>query len=141
LKKLINARKNETETEEHMKMLNEREIGRLKLNISRIHNELTIIKDRRTSVTVNKSYLSKKDFRTYSFFFQNDIVRANQLINEMKDKTNWDEQALEVWLEKLAQKDEDTLALLQYTKQDEMKIKVREKSSFFLFFIFIIKRN
>lgn len=50
--RLHNARKNEIETEEHMKMLNERELGRLKQDILRLETEITSIKDRKSSLAV-----------------------------------------------------------------------------------------
>jgi hypothetical protein len=50
-----------------MKMLNERELGRLKQDILRLENEITNIKDRKSSLAVrekNKTYFIsiKKEF-------------------------------------------------------------------------------
>lgn len=53
VQRLCNARKNEIETEEHMKMLNERELGRLKQDILRLENEITNIKDRKSGLAVS----------------------------------------------------------------------------------------
>lgn len=53
VQRLYNARKNEVETEGHLKMLNEREIGRLKQDILRLENELGSTKDRKSSLAVS----------------------------------------------------------------------------------------
>jgi hypothetical protein len=57
LQRLFTARKNEAETEEHLKMLNEREFGRLKQDILRLENDLTGTKDRKSSLAVSAKHL------------------------------------------------------------------------------------
>lgn len=37
---------------------------------------------------------------------------------------NWDQKALEAWLEESARRDEDALILEKYTRSDESKVKV-----------------
>jgi len=58
-------------------------------------------------------------------FFQNNIFRNTQRLEDLKSQMNWDQKALEAWLEESARKDEDALTLQKYTRSDEGKVKVR----------------
>lgn len=52
-----------------MKMLNERELGRLKQDILRIENEITSIKDRKSGLAVKKNKTFDFSFERKRFIF------------------------------------------------------------------------
>ncbi|XP_071508551.1 coiled-coil domain-containing protein 39-like [Diadema antillarum] len=101
---LCGARSKELETENHMKLVAQREEGRLKQEIIRLENDLADIKERKN-------------------IFQNTIFKNTQKLEELKSQLNWDQQALEAWLEESARKDEDFMTIAKYTQLDDAKIK------------------
>ena len=53
---------------------------------------------------------------------------------------NWDQKALEAWLEESARKDEDSLTLQKYTRADEGKVKVSASLLYYqqMFYILVM---
>ncbi|KAI4882834.1 hypothetical protein NFI96_020473, partial [Prochilodus magdalenae] len=102
---LCRAREKETESELHFKALAEREMGRLRQEISKLENELGSLREKKNSQEVNS------------------IFKATQKLEELKSRLNWDQQTLDAWLDESARKDEDTMAIIKYAQQDESKIR------------------
>lgn len=46
------------------------------------------------------------------------------MLQQLKSQMNWDQKALEAWLEESAQRDDDAMTIQKYTRSDESKIKV-----------------
>ncbi|XP_075056680.1 coiled-coil domain-containing protein 39 [Mixophyes fleayi] len=101
---LCRAREKEIESEEHFKTLNEREIGRLKQEIRHFENELVSLREKKNNQ-------------------ENNIFKATQKLENLKCQLNWDQQALEAWLEESSRKDEDSVAIQKYALKDDGKIK------------------
>ncbi|XP_068137178.1 coiled-coil domain-containing protein 39 [Hyperolius riggenbachi] len=101
---LCRAREKEIESEAHFKTLAEREIGRLKQEIQRLENELASLREKKNNQ-------------------ENNIFKATQKLEKLRCQLNWDQQALEAWLEESARKDEDTVAIQKYAEKDEGKIR------------------
>ncbi|XP_041514857.1 coiled-coil domain-containing protein 39 [Microtus oregoni] len=101
---LYKAREREIESEEHFKAIAERELGRVKDEIQQLEKELATIQERKSDK-------------------ENGIFKATQKLDGLKCQMNWDQQALEAWLEESAHKDSDSLTLQKYAQQDDNKIR------------------
>ncbi|RXN35356.1 coiled-coil domain-containing 39 [Labeo rohita] len=101
---LCKAREKETESEVHFRALAERETGRLKQEITQLESQLKTLNEKKNAQ-------------------ENNIFKATQKLDELKSQLNWDQQTLEAWLQESAHKDEDTMAIIKYAKQDESKIR------------------
>ncbi|XP_044290334.1 coiled-coil domain-containing protein 39 [Varanus komodoensis] len=102
---LFRARQNEIETEQHFKALAEREVGRLKSEIQRLENEMVSLREKKNSQ-------------------ENNIFKVTQKLEALRCQMNWDQQALEAWLEESARKDNDAVTLQKYTQQDDGKLRM-----------------
>nr|XP_008264767.1 coiled-coil domain-containing protein 39 [Oryctolagus cuniculus] len=101
---LYKAREHEIESEEHFKAIAQRELERVKDEIQRLENEMASIQEKKNDK-------------------ENGIFKATQKLDGLKCQMNWDQQALEAWLEESAHKDSDALTLQKYAKQDDNKIR------------------
>lgn len=54
---------------------------------------------------------------------QNNIYRGNEKIESIRSELKFEKEELDEWLRVQAEKDDDNLALLKYSKEDDMKIK------------------
>nr|XP_048720815.1 coiled-coil domain-containing protein 39 isoform X2 [Caretta caretta] len=102
---LYRARENEIETEEHFKALAERELGRLKKEIQRLENQMVSLREKKNSQ-------------------ENNIFKATQKLEVLRCQMNWDQQALEAWLEESAHKDNDAVTIQKYAQEDDGKLRV-----------------
>ncbi|XP_073752872.1 coiled-coil domain-containing protein 39 isoform X3 [Callorhinus ursinus] len=101
---LCKAREHEIESEEHFRIIAERELGRVKDEIQRLENEMASIQEKKSDK-------------------ENNIFKTTQKLDGLKCQMNWDQQALEAWLEESARKDSDALTLQKYAQQDDSKIR------------------
>ncbi|NXG64390.1 CCD39 protein, partial [Hemiprocne comata] len=101
---LYKAKDNEIETEQHLKALAERERGRLKSEIKRLEDEVVSLREKKTS-------------------HENTIKETTKKLKNLKEQMNCDEQVLESWIKELNRKDNDTLAIQKYAREDEGKLR------------------
>ncbi|XP_063075553.1 coiled-coil domain-containing protein 39 [Engraulis encrasicolus] len=101
---LCKAREKETTTEAHFKALAEREMGRLRQEIAHLEKDLGSLREKQTTQ-------------------ENSIFKTTQTLEQLSGQLSWDQQTLDAWLEESARKDEDTMAILKYSQQDESRIK------------------
>ncbi|XP_066474956.1 coiled-coil domain-containing protein 39 [Tiliqua scincoides] len=101
---LFRARENEIETEQHFKAIAEREVGRLTSEIQRLENELVSLREKKNSQ-------------------ENNVFKVTQKLEALRCQINWDQQALEAWLEESARKDNDAVTIQKYAEQDDGKLR------------------
>lgn len=101
---LLEAHGKEIDAEEHMFMLAGREEGRLKQEQIKMKAQMNESREKRNSL-------------------ENKIFTLNQQLEGLKKQINWDQQALEAWLEESARRDEDAIALKKYSTHDNSKLK------------------
>ena len=101
---LCDAKNREVETEEHIKQLASREVGRVLQDMGKAEQQMFELQDR-----LNLT--------------QNHIFRGNENMDAFKLQMNWNQEEIEQWALAAKQKEEDNLALQKYSRADEMKIK------------------
>lgn len=101
---LAESKRREVESEESMCRIISREVGRLQQRKSQLVRKQDEVQDQMTSV-------------------QNQIFQGNLKMEELKTAMDFNQEELEQWDEARRQKEEDELAIAQYTKQDETKLR------------------
>mmetsp|Transcript_39117 Transcript_39117/g.66569 ORF Transcript_39117/g.66569 Transcript_39117/m.66569 type:complete len:960 (-) Transcript_39117:274-3153(-) len=101
---LVNAKKKEIETEDHLTQLVVREAGRYQQEFTRL-TESNVMADDKLNMA------------------QNEIFKGNERMDQFKLEMNWNQEELEQWALAAKQKEDDNLALQKYTRADESKIK------------------
>lgn len=101
---LIDDKNKEIETEDHLKQLNERQIGRLRAGLRKLEETEVERQERLNDI-------------------QNQIFKCNEKMEQHKLEMNFNQEELEQWSLAAKQKEEDNLALEKYRRQDEIKVK------------------
>lgn len=101
---LVTTEKKETDSEEHLKQLAERQIGRIYSELQRIELQAGDFQDRLNSI-------------------QNEIFKGNEKLDQFKLEMNWNQEELEQWALASRQKEDDNLTLYKYKQADDAKIK------------------
>merc|ERR1711920_1095271 len=101
---LVNPKKNEADTEEHLGQLTNRQLGRLKAEMVRLQKLMDDTQDQ-----VNA--------------FSNELMRGNEKLDQFKLEMNWNQEELEQWAIAARQKEEDELTLEKYKRADDSKVR------------------
>eukprot|EP00854_Cymbomonas_tetramitiformis_P008918 gene8918-10568_t len=100
----VDTKNKEIESEDHLKQINERELGRIRKDMEALDREGVELQDKLNSI-------------------QNNIYRGNEKMDQFKLLMNWNQEELEQWALASRQKEEDNLALEKYQRADEARVK------------------
>ncbi|XP_009960534.1 PREDICTED: coiled-coil domain-containing protein 39, partial [Leptosomus discolor] len=101
---LYKARENEIETEQHFKVLAERERGRLKSEIKRLEDEIVSLREKKNSQ-------------------ENTINKTTKKLENLKQQMKCNEEVLESWIKESNRKDNDIMTIQKYAQRDEGKLR------------------
>jgi len=101
---LVDAKKSEGDTEEHLKALTNRQLGRMSAETVRLQKLLDDTQDQ-----INN--------------FSNELMRGNERLDQFKLEMNWNQEELEQWAIAARQKEEDELTLEKYRRADDSKVR------------------
>jgi chromosome segregation ATPase len=101
---LLDAKNREIETEEHIKLLAEREGGRMLQDIRKQEKDYAELQDRLNAL-------------------HNSIFQGNEKMDKFKMEMHWNQSELEQWVLASKQKEEDNLVVQKYARMDEAKIR------------------
>merc|ERR1712217_275226 len=101
---LVDSKKNEADTEDHLAQLTNRQLGRLRAEQVRLQKLMDDTQDQ-----VNA--------------FSNELMRGNEKLDQFKLEMNWNQEELEQWAIAARQKEEDELTLEKYKRADDSKVR------------------
>merc|ERR1712060_118844 len=101
---LVDAKKHEAQTEDHLGQLAQRELGRYKAEMARLQKLLDEHQDQVNS-------------------YSNELMRGNEKLDQFKLEMNWNQEELEQWAIAARQKEEDELTLEKYKRADDSKVR------------------
>lgn len=101
---LVDAKRHETQTEDHFRQLAQRELGRYKAEQLRLQKLLDEHQDQVNS-------------------YSNELMRGNEKLDQFKLEMNWNQEELEQWAIAARQKEEDEMTLEKYRRADDTKVR------------------
>lgn len=100
----IDEKTKQTDTEQHLKQVAERQIGRMNMEFEKLSREYSEVQDR-----INE--------------MQNFIYKGNEKLDQVSLEKNWNKEELQQWRLASQQKEKDNQTIEKYRRADEIKIK------------------
>ncbi|XP_061550367.1 coiled-coil domain-containing protein 39 [Phycodurus eques] len=101
---LCQAKDREAEVEIHLTAIAQREIGHLTQENTQMENELRSLAERKNML-------------------ESHIFKVKQKLEHFRIRMDWDQQAMDSFLDESTRKDDDVMAIIKYAQQDEQRIK------------------